>query len=150
MKTLFNTTDNAAIIARINLLNPESKALWGKMDVAQMIAHCEVPIRAAFGEITLSKTFIGILFGRYFKKKLVTQNNPFSKNLPTDKHFLIHDTRIFDAEKTKLIKQISRFLETGQSGITKNPHPFFGKLTPDEWAALQWKHLDHHLRQFGV
>jgi hypothetical protein len=29
-------------------------------------------------------------------------------------------------------------------------HFIFGAMTMEQWNALQWKHIDHHLRQFGV
>ena len=45
---------------------------------------------------------------------------------------------------------IDRFAAAGPKGCTTHPHSFFGPLTPDEWAILMYKHLDHHLRQFGV
>jgi hypothetical protein len=83
------------------------------------------------------------------KKKLMA-DAPFKKNLPTAKSFLVKDERNFQAEKNKLLQLVDRFITQGESALTKEPHPFFGKLTTNEWDILQWKHLDHHLRQFGV
>ncbi len=89
------------------------------------------------------------MFGKIAKKKL-TGEKTFTKNLPTDKSFLITDQRNYDKEKGKLIILINRFTAAGPEGITKNPHSFFGKMSPEEWSMLSFKHLDHHLRQFGV
>jgi len=53
-------------------------------------------------------------------------------------------------ERERLSGLIDKFAAGGAAGCTKNPHSFFGRLTPEEWAILMYKHLDHHLRQFGV
>jgi hypothetical protein len=56
----------------------------------------------------------------------------------------------FEAERNNLIKLIQQFQLGGATTLTSNPHPFFGKMNTDEWNALMFKHLDHHLRQFGA
>lgn len=147
--SLFNTTDNNAIIERIHKLTPESKPLWGKMTVAQMLAHAQQPLKVAFGELQLKQSVIGFLFGSYYRKKY-TGKDTYSKNSPTDSHFIIRDNKNFEEEKNKLIPLVQRFAKEGASAITKQKHPFFGKLTTEDWDILQSKHLDHHLRQFGV
>ena len=92
---------------------------------------------------------MGILFGSIAKKQLMTAPQ-FRRNLPTDKHFIVTSVSNFDEEKNKLINLVRRFTELGPEGISKEPHPFFGKMTTTEWDVIQYKHLDHHLRQFGV
>ena len=136
----------AQIIARINQLNASSQAQWGKMNVSQMLAHCQAQMRVALGDEKLPHSFIGKLFGRFAKKSL-TDEKPFSKNLPTAPSFKVNFNPEFDAEKNKLIGLVTRFKT---DSITKDPHPFFGKMTLDEWSKGTWKHLDHHLKQFGV
>ena len=49
-----------------------------------------------------------------------------------------------------LLKYIEKFQAGGEEKCTTYPHPFFGKVTPREWSIGMYKHLDHHLRQFGV
>lgn len=149
MKSLYNPADNAAIVARIRQLSPESTSQWGKMNVAQMLAHCQVPLQVAFGELKLKRTFIGRLFGKAAKRKL-SQDKPWDHNMPTDPHFIVTDEREFSMEQQNLIPLVERFAKEGPGGITTEAHPFFGKLTPEEWSNIQWNHLDHHLRQFGV
>jgi hypothetical protein len=136
----------AGIIARINKLHPGSKALWGKMNVEQMMGHCQQQLRVAIGDLQLKQSLIGVLFGRLAKKKLL-EDKPFSKNLPTAPQFIVKSTPEFESAKNNLIGFITRFDE---NAITKAPHPFFGKMTVAEWSEGTWKHLDHHLRQFGV
>jgi hypothetical protein len=72
------------------------------------------------------------------------------RNSPTVKGLVIQDERDFEIERENLEKLIDRFAATGSKNSAKYPHSFFGKLTPQEWAVLMYKHLDHHLRQFGV
>ena len=149
MKSLFNKQDNEEIINRINKLSSENKPEWGKMNAAQMLAHSVIALQIPLEDVKQKRSLMGIVFGGIAKKKLVNEE-PFKKNLPTDKKFVIQDQRNFEEEKNKLIKSVQRFGQAGPNGITKEPHPFFGELTSSEWDCLMWKHLDHHLRQFGV
>lgn len=149
MSSLFNASDTQQIIARINKLTTNSQPLWGKMNVTQMLEHCEPPLKVAFGDLKLKRGLIGILFGGMAKKQLMGEK-PFRRNLPTAPQFLVKDYGDFESEKQKLIGLVEKFQENGPEGLSKDPHPFFGKLTPEEWDTLQWKHLDHHLNQFGA
>jgi hypothetical protein len=148
MDSIFNPATTESFIARINKLTPLTPALWGKMNVAQMLAHCQVPIQVAVGDIITKGGLIALLFGRMAKKKLVN-DQPFERNLPTMKEAKIADVRDFEKEKAELIVLVKKF-ENGPLVLINGPHPFFGPLTVDEWSTLQTKHLDHHLRQFGV
>ena len=149
MPSLFNKTDNEAVIARIENLTSDSIPIWGKLNVAQMLKHTEIGIKIAFGEVKLKRNLLGILFGKMAKKKLMAEE-PFGKNLPTDKTFMKFDDPQFEEAKSSLINSIRQFADKGETVITKETHPFFGELTTAEWDKLNWKHLDHHLRQFGV
>ncbi|SMO47878.1 DUF1569 domain-containing protein [Solitalea koreensis] len=149
MKSLFKQTDNKELIDRINQLTGTSNSQWGKMNVSQMIAHVQVPMKVAIGEVKLKRGILGILFGGIVKKQL-TGPEPFKKKLPTDKRFIVKAQPNFEEEKQKLISLVQSFGKSGETGLTKALHPFFGKLTSQEWDTLMWKHLDHHLRQFGV
>ncbi|MFI5139987.1 MAG: DUF1569 domain-containing protein [Sphingobacteriales bacterium] len=149
MKSIFNLTDNAEFIERINSLSPSSQALWGKMNVGQMLAHSQTTLKLALGEMKLKRAFIGRIFGKIAKKKILN-DAAIEKHLPTFKEAKITDQRNFEEEKAKLLDLVKRFQKAGPDGLTKDPHPFFGALTPNEYDRLNTKHLDHHLRQFGV
>ena len=103
----------------------------------------------AVGELELKRGLIGILFGKLAKKKLAGPK-PFDRGLPTAPAFVVRDARVFADERARLTALVARFGAQGPSVLSNEPHPFFGPLTAAEWDLLQWKHLDHHLRQFGV
>lgn len=149
MKNLSSTKEADELIERINKLSPDTKPLWGKMTVSQMLAHSQSPLNMAVGDKKYKRGLMGFLFGKIAKKQMVSEK-PFKQNLPTDKNFKVSDTREFYSEKNKLIDLIKRFIKTDRETLAKTPHGFFGKLTADEWDLLQYKHLDHHLHQFGV
>lgn len=150
MKSLYNKETCNEFVARINKLNHQTPAQWGKMDVAQMLAHCQKPYEIASGALkSKPNKIIKFLFGKSAKKQLI--NNPeFKKNLPTFAEAKVADKRVFDVEKQKLITLVENFQAKGVAGLTKEEHPFFGKMTDNEWDILMVKHLDHHLKQFGV
>jgi len=149
MPSLFQSSEHAELLRRIESLRPESPALWGRMQVAQMLAHCQAPLRVAIGDLPLERGLVGILFGRLAKMKLAGPK-PFGRGMPTAPEFRVKDTRDFALEHRKLVELVRAFGRNGPEGLTKLPHPFFGPMTTGEWDTLQWKHLDHHLRQFGV
>ncbi len=148
MNSIFDAAERAVLIDRINKLTPSTQPLWGKMNVSQMLAHCQAPLQVALGDLVIKRGLMGFLFGKIAKKKLVG-SDPFEPNMPTFKEAKITGEKDFAKEKQGLIKLINRF-ESGPDVLTDSPHGFFGPLTTSEWDTLQIKHLDHHLRQFGV
>lgn len=147
MSSIYNKKDNEIIISRINKLTPESKALWGKMTVDQMMKHTEAAIAVAFSEKELKINFFMKLLGRMLKNKVF--NNEFQKNSPTAPEFIFKESYDFETAKAALIEKFSRFTE-GEKSITLTQHPFWGKMSPEDWNKLMWNHVDHHLKQFGV
>jgi len=150
MKNIFNPDDNLELIHRLENLNIQSERQWGKMDVAQMVVHCQKPLEVADQKLMVKRNLISFLFGSMMKKKLIIKGEPFKQNLPTAKEFKIESLENFDIEKAKLMTMISDLGKKGPSAIAVTTHPFFGDMTPDQWGLLFYKHLDHHLKQFGV
>lgn len=149
MKNLFDTPVYNEAINRLNRLSPESQRQWGKMDVAQMLAHVSQSFKVPLTKSKLPRIFIGRILGPLFKSKLYN-DIPWKKNLPTSPDFKIRDSREFEAEKENLRRLVETFYTWGPEGITKHPHPFFGSFTPEQWGQSMYKHLDHHFQQFGV
>ncbi|MDB5252691.1 MAG: hypothetical protein JWP27_1860 [Flaviaesturariibacter sp.] len=148
MKNLFEPAVRQEILGRLDSLTPASTAQWGKMDVAQMCGHCGAPFGIYFGDIKMRRPLIAYIFGASAKRKLFSEK-PWPQNLPTAGRFKVTDSRLLDEERAKLAAEIRKF---GQ-GPAMNPspkHPFFGSMSADEWGIFAWRHLDHHLRQFGA
>ena len=149
MKNLFEPDAAEEVISRIDKLQANSPRQWGKMDVAQMMAHCSAALDMASGQINPPRMLIGRLIGGMVKP-IYTNEKPFSKNNPTDKKLLVTDQRDFFREQQQLKIKVRQFHEGGEGRCTRHPHPFFGALTAQEWSRGMYKHLDHHLRQFGA
>jgi len=147
IKNLFDPEVKQEIISRIDQLTPQSKPLWGKMNVAQMLAHVQLPIGIAFGTHQPKGSFLLRLIGPLFKSNL-WNGTPWKHGLPTDPTFVVTgQEKEFEKEKAALLALIGRFSETA---LTGEKHPVFGKMTKENWSRATWKHLDHHLKQFGV
>lgn len=151
MKDIFSAAVSDEVVQRIEQLNPESQPVWGKMDSGQMMAHVNVQYEMAYErEKHPSPNPIMKMILKAFVKNIVVGPKPYKKNSRTAPAFLIADKRDFEAEKTKLISNIRKTQELGRSHFEGMPSPSFGNLTSDEWNTLFYKHLDHHLQQFGV
>ena len=148
MKSLLEPATALEIIHRIEQLTPSTPAQWGKMNVAQMMAHCSYALKLYLTGKKLRRPILAILFGGIAKKRMLT-NKPWARNLPTAKELKPAAGSEFEREKTNLIENISLFVTKGAKA-TPIPHPFFGKMTTADWGLHQYKHLDHHLTQFGV
>jgi hypothetical protein len=149
MENLFQPSVANDILSRIEKLNAHSQPLWGKMNVAQMLAHCSVLLRIARGLDKPKRRWLGVLLS-WMVKDTFFGNKPFPKNSKTDPTFIIANQRDFETEKKIVIEHIKAFSTGGPDACTTHPNPFFGKLKPEEWARGQFRHLDHHLKQFGV
>ena len=150
MKNLFDVAIANQVKERIDSLRIDSERQWGKMSVAQTIAHCASGLEMALGEIRPPRALMGRLIGSAIKPKVVGNDEQFRRNSPTVSELVISGERNLDVERVRLCSLIDRFVSGGTSVCTTHPHPFFGHLTPAEWAVIMYKHLDHHLRQFGV
>ncbi len=149
MLSLFDKNTFDQVILRIGNLTLESSAQWGKMNVAQMLAHCKEAFKVPLSEKKLPPILLGRLLGWAFKAKLYN-DEPWKKNLPTSPNFIIKGERNFENEKKELVDLINRFYHAGPEGISKHPHPFFGKFNPEQWGKSMYKHIDHHLNQFAA
>ena len=149
MNNLYEPTKVEEVKKRITQLNTASQRQWGTMDAAQALAHCSAAMEMATGDKLPPRMLLGRLIGGMVKKKVLS-GEPLSRNTPTAKDLVIKDGRDLAREQQRLCGLIDRFATAGPKGCTNHPHTFFGPLTPEEWATLMYKHLDHHLRQFGA
>lgn len=150
MKNLFEAARVEDVKKRTAQLRPDSERLWGKMNAAQAVAHCSAGLELALGDKTPPRVLVGRIMGWVVKPLVLKNDEPMRRNSPTVKDLVVQDKRDLGTERERLCGLIDRFAAAGPKGCTTHPHSFFGKLTPEEWAILTYKHLDHHLRQFGV
>ena len=148
---LFNQTKRAELIARINLLTPESKALWGEMSVGEMFCHCLDGSKMALGEIP--PTDRSNFLTRSIVKFLVVYVVPIPKGAPAAPEINPHKKgtkpQDFEKERQLLIEEINNFANLKPADF-KGRHHVFGKMTANQWGRLGYKHINHHLKQFGV
>lgn len=150
MKNLYEAPTVDEVKERLGRLRPDSERQWGKMDPAQAVAHCSTAMEWAVGDTVAPRMFLGRIIGGLIKPLVLKENQPMRRNSPTAPTLVIADQRNLEVERQRLNGLIDRFSSAGPNGCTTNPHSFFGRMPPDEWAILMYKHLDHHLRQFGV
>jgi len=149
MKSLFNDADRNAILQRLDKLQADSPRQWGKMNPAQMVTHCARALETGAGERPMKQKLIGKILMPFFRKSILGEK-PFSRNGPTDPSFIVADEREFTTERQKLVDLIGRFVARGPAAAATQEHAFFGKMTGEEWGETMYKHIDHHLQQFGV
>lgn len=146
MVNIFEQSGVNKFIERINKLESNSKALWGKMNVSQMLVHCSY----AFEDNTPKARWFEKLLIKLFRRKTVIGDRPYKQNMITAKAFQITGSYDFEEQKERLIRGINRIQQLGFEHFDGKEHGIFGKLDGHTWNNFFTKHLDHHLRQFGV
>jgi hypothetical protein len=146
MPSLRNVSVRNDLILRLNRLTPASKAQWGKLDAPRLLCHLGDTLAMALGDVRPPSVNANHL-QRFLLKYLFLYVAPMPKGLPTATELLSSPPSNFDADRRRIVDLIER-LATAPRALGPE-HPFFGPLTNDEWNVLQWKHTDHHLRQFG-
>ena len=150
MKNIFTQEVSGEIINRINSLTPESKGLWGKMSVAQMLAHCNVTYEMVYENKHPKPNFLMKFILKSFIKNIVTNETPYKNSSSTAPAFIIKNDRDFVVEKKRLIDYISKTQQLGENYFDGKESLSFGNLTKSEWNNMFFKHINHHLSQFGV
>jgi hypothetical protein len=150
MKNIYDPAIMLEVKERLARLTPESPRQWGKMDAAQAVAHCATSMEWAVGDKKPPRMFVGRVLGVIVKPLALKDDAPMRRNSPTSPDLVVADARELSRERERLCGLIDRFAAAGPAGCTRHPHSFFGRMKPEEWAVLMYKHLDHHLRQFGV
>lgn len=147
---IFTPEVSNQLIGRINALTNETPALWGKMNVSQMLAHCCVTYEMIFTDKHPKPKGMMKLILKLFVKKYVTGEGGYKQSLKTAPAFIITDQREFEQEKERLISYIKQVVDLGENHFDGKESLSFGKLSKNQWNNMFYKHLDHHLKQFGV
>ncbi len=150
MKTIFDHTIRQHLIERIGQLKESNKAEWGQMNVHQMLKHNTYWNEWILGKDahTYKQTFLGKLFGKIALKRMIKDEKPFDKNIPTSEQFKVKNQNSdLEAEKLKWITLLNEYENFNNPEFV---HDFFGSMTKEQIGVLVFKHSDHHLRQFGI
>ena len=150
LPNIFTKEISEQVIGRINSLTPETKAKWGTMTVDQMLAHCNVSYEMALENIHKRPGGFARFMLKRFIKGMVVNEKPYGKSGRTAPAFIIADHRNFENEKTRLINYIRKCVELGENHFEGKESLSFGKMTKTEWNNQFYKHLDHHIKQFGA
>jgi hypothetical protein len=151
VKNIFENSVAQEVVSRINKLDTQSKPQWGKMNVAQMLAHCNVTYEMVYEPEKHKKPNVFLKFIlKTFVKKVVTNEVAYEQNNKTAPQFIITDLRDFEKEKSRLVEYINRTQQLGESHFEGKESHSFGVLSRSEWNNMFYKHLDHHLKQFGA
>ena len=149
MKSIFEPESYKELIDRIDLLSPETQRKWGKMQVAQMLHHCQKPLELALGRNTVKKPNLIIRMMVPFFKAQLYNDRLWKHGIQTAPEYVVSDAREFETEKEVLLQVAADFYAERDRPEWPR-HPMFGNFTREQWGKMQYKHLDHHLRQFGV
>jgi len=145
-RDLYDSDAYKDILDRLGELNAESQPQWGSMTVAQMLAHCAEVQDVTNGKELKGTPFIVKLMGGVIRKTVLAEK-PYPKNLRTHKQYLMSDPEDFSRQMDRLLDSIKTMQVLGRR---ETKHPLFGKMSASDNGWAMYKHLDHHLTQFGV
>ena len=147
MKSLFEEGTFEEILTRLDKLGEGLQPQWGKMSVGQMAWHCQIPLKVGISNRVPKKKSNPLI--RLLFRKSMYSDRPWRKNLPTAPFAKAREPKQL-SEELPILKQMVREFHALREREHWNPHPIFGAFTREQWGQMQYKHLDHHLTQFGV
>ncbi len=149
MKSVFDPKDYQDIVTRLDTLTPGTVRQWGKMTAPQMLEHVSRVIEMATGSKPTKQILLGKLISWTVWPTFIGPKQ-FGRNAPTGPAFVVRDEPEFTAAKQRLRSQVEALHALGEQGCDGQVHAFFGPMRGKEWGITQYKHIDHHFRQFGV
>ena len=148
MGTILNESDLAAICSRMQSLSDSSTARWGRMSLTEMLQHLRLSAQMTVGELTVASSNKRV-FQVFPLKHLIMYVLPFPKGAPTAPELLPGTAAALEEERSALLTLLNQIGAGPREGAAP-AHPLFGPLSWREWAAATYKHVDHHLKQFGA
>ena len=147
MKTIWDNTKRQEFLSRLARLQPDTQSQWGKFNCAQMLAHCADGLRMVLGDLATQPKGGPLRFAPL--KYLIIYWLPFPKGAPTAPELLARAPNGIAREVADIRELLARLAQS-ETRASWPEHPAFGKLSTKDWGVLIYKHMDHHLRQFGV
>jgi hypothetical protein len=149
LRTLLNASDRGSILERVALVRRDATARWGAMDASQMMRHLAEALGASLGDVH-HQPYNRPLFHTRIVKYVFIRVLPFPRNAPTAPELRIVEAAELDVERARVTELLVRYGEQPSDADPHVEHPLFGPMSHAEWAELEYKHVDHHLRQFGM
>jgi uncharacterized protein DUF1569 len=148
MKSIWEAHAQREIHDRLETVTADRRGRWGKMTSQQMVCHLTESLRMALGDLKVAPKRLPIRYPPL--KQLIIYAAPFPKNAPTAPELIIGVTpNEMSRDIEALQQQLDRFVARGP-GARFEDHPAFGRLSPRAWGVLVYRHMDHHLKQFGA
>jgi hypothetical protein len=147
MKSAWNISDRRELQRRVEALRPETRGRWGSMTAPQMVAHLADSLRMALGDLSCTPKKSPIRYTPL--KQLIIYWLPFPKGVPTAVELITRAPATWQAEIDALNSLLEQFARRDRTGQWPD-HPAFGRMHGTAWGVLVYRHMDHHLRQFGV
>lgn len=146
-KTAFDPASREELVRRMEQVRPDKPPLWGKMNAGQMLAHLNASLAMGLGELKVApkRTPIANPLGRW----LLIYVLKWPPGTPTAPELLATAPAEWDSDLARFRDLLARMGSRPEAGEWPR-HPAFGAMTGKQWGALTHKHIDHHLRQFGV
>jgi hypothetical protein len=148
MKTFWDEAIRDEVCRRVDRLSADLAPRWGKFNAAQMLAHLNDAMRMALGELHVRSKHTPLR--RPVIKQLVVYVAPWPKGAPTVPELLARCDHASFADEQATFREVARRLATKPTTDIWPEHPAFGTLSHRAWGVLEYRHSDHHLRQFGV
>ena len=150
LPNIFTREETDKIIERINKLTAASQPNWGTMSVAQMLAHSNVTYEMIYDNIHKKPNAFLKFILKFMIKNKVGGETLYERNSRTAPQFIIKETKDFNVEKQTLVDYLNKTQQLGEAYFDNKESHSFGPLNKTEWNNMLYKHLNHHLTQFGV
>ena len=146
-RTIWNSDDRRALLARLDRLSAGSRPQWGRFDAPRMLAHVTDALRTATGEVRCAPRRSPLRYPPI--NSLVMFHVPWPKGSPTAPELLARAPAGWPEETALLRAAIEAFVTRAPGGAWPD-HAAFGRLSGEQWGRLMHRHIDHHWKQFGV
>ena|SRR5215213_6043692 len=148
MRTMWETQRQQEIRNRVARLRPDARGAWGKLSAPAMVCHLADSLKMALGEVAVAPKHLPIRYAPL--KQLIIYVAPFPKSAPTAPELLARSPAAWQTDVDELQALVDRFAARGRDTSAWPEHPAFGRMSHRAWGVLVYRHMDHHLRQFGA
>ena len=147
MKSIWQGESQRELTDRVGRLAWDRRAEWGTFTAPKMVCHLADSLRMAMGDLKVASKKLPIRYPPL--KQLIIYVAPFPKGAPTAPELLVRQPREWTHDVADVQSLLAR-AATASSTDAWPEHPAFGRLSRRAWGVLIFRHMDHHLKQFGA